>query len=165
MHHHHGKDAEQQDYVTMKSLDFMDSECISMFVQLNHFSIHSLTQWRTYLSSYPLTHSLTHSPTYSFTRSPTHPLTHSFTHSLTHSLTHPLTHSPTLSTLFSASTDTMECDNICEPAPPGDNDGVVSDNIAAATSPVAENLVSEANIFVSAIKAIFSSLPRFGRTD
>ena len=38
----------------------------------------------------------------------------------------------------------MECDNICEPAEPGDNnDGAVSDNIAAAASPVAETSVSE----------------------
>ena len=47
----------------------------------------------------------------------------------------------------------MECDNICEPAPPGDNnDGVVSDNIAAATSPVAEtSSVSEALSSLSAL--------------
>ena len=46
----------------------------------------------------------------------------------------------------------MEYDKICEPAPPGDNnDGVVSDNIAAA-SPVAEtSSVSEALSSLSAL--------------
>ena len=58
----------------------------------------------------------------------------------------------------------MECDNICEPAPPGDNnDGVVSDNIAAAT-PVAETSVSEALSSLSALlKQLFHL--RFGKTD
>ena len=59
----------------------------------------------------------------------------------------------------------MECDNICEPAPPGDNnDGVVSDNIAAAASPVAETSVSEALSSLSALlKQLFHL--RFGKTD
>ena len=53
----------------------------------------------------------------------------------------------------------MEGDNICEPAPPGDNnDGVVSDNIAAATSPVAEtSSVSEALSSLSALLKLLSS--------
>ena len=85
------------------------------------------------------------------------PLTHSFT-TLTHSLT-TLSLSPHSLTPFSlsASAESMECDNVCEPAQPevDDNDRGDGGNAIAPASPAAETLVSDALIFVSALKQDF----------